>query len=74
MTTISVPITGEQEKFINDLVKSGKAANKAHAMRRALDLLAEEGAIGAVREAERDIKEGRVYRGDLRKLAKKYSS
>ena len=74
MTTISVPITGEQEKFINDLVKSGKAANKAHAMRRALDLLAEEEAIGAVREAERDIKEGRVYRGDLRKLAKKYSS
>ena len=74
MTTISVPITGEQEKFINDLVKSGKAANKAHAVRYAIQRLSEEEAINAVLEGERDIREGRVYRGDLRKLAKKYTS
>jgi len=74
MTTISVPITGEQEKFINDLVKSGKAANKAHAVRYAIQRLSEEEAINAVLEGERDIREGRVYRGDLRKLAKKYAS
>jgi Arc/MetJ-type ribon-helix-helix transcriptional regulator len=74
MTTLSIPITSEQERFINGLIKSGKAANKAHAVRRGLDLLAEEEAINAVLEAERDIKEGRVYRGDLRKLVKKYGA
>ena len=74
MTTISVPITSEQEKFINDLIKSGKAANKAHAVRYALQRLAEEEAINAVFEGERDVREGRVYRGDLRKLAKKYGA
>lgn len=71
MTTISVPITAEQEKFINDLVKSGKAANKAHAVRYAIQRLAEEEAINAVLEGEKDIREGRVYRGDLRTLLKK---
>ncbi len=71
MTTISVPITGEQEKFINEYVKSGKAANKAHAVRYALQRLAEEEAISAVLLAEREIDEGRGVRGDLKKLLKK---
>lgn len=74
MTTISVPISGEQEKFINDLVKSGKAANKAHAVRYALQRLAEEEAVEAVLRAEQDIKEGRVFHGDLDKLVKKISA
>ena len=74
MTTISVPITSEQEKFINDLVKSGKAANKAHAVRYAIQRLSEEEAIEAVLRAEQDIKEGRVFYGDLDKLAKKIRS
>ncbi len=71
MTTISVPITGEQEKFINDLVKSGKAANKAHAVRYAIQRLSEEEAIAAVFEGEREIADGKGMRGDLRKLLKK---
>ena len=74
MTTISVPITGEQEKFINDLVKSGKAANKAHAVRYAIQRLAEEEAIESVRRGLADIKAGRVYKGNLRKLVKKFSA
>lgn len=72
MTTISVPITPEQEKFINDLVKSGKAANKAHAVRYALQRLAEAEAIESVRRGLADVKAGRVYAGDLRKLVKKF--
>lgn len=74
MTTISVPITGEQEKFINDLVKSGKAANKAHAVRQAIDLFAEEEAIASVRRGLEDVRAGRVYYGNLRTLAKKFRS
>ena len=74
MTTISVPITGEQEKFINDLVKSGKAANKAHAVRQAIDMFAEEEAVSSVRRGLEDIRAGRVYYGNLSTLAKKFRS
>lgn len=71
MTTISVPITSEQEKFINELVKKGKAANKAHVVRYALQRLAEEEAVNAVLEAEQELAAGRGLRGDLKKLLKK---
>lgn len=71
MTTLSIPITSEQERFINTLVKSGKAASKAHAVRYALQRLAEEEAVNAVLQAEREIDEGRGLRGDLKKLLKK---
>lgn len=71
MTTISVPITGEQEKFINDLVKSGKAANKAHVVRYALHRLAEEEMIDTVLRAEQEFAAGKGVRGDLKKILKK---
>lgn len=74
MTTISVPITGEQEKFINDLIKSGKAANKAHAVRYALDKMAEDEAVSSLERGLADVRAGRVYYGDLRKLAKRQHS
>lgn len=65
MTMLSVPISGEQEKFIKSYVKSGKAANKAHAVRYAIQRLAEEEAVAAVFEAERELSEGKGVRGDL---------
>lgn len=73
MTTISVPITSEQEKFLSNLVKSGRAANKAHAVRSAIDLLAEDAAVAAILEAEQEIAEGKGMRGDLGEVAKKYA-
>ena len=42
----------EQERFIKERVRSGVSANKAHAIRQALDKLSEEEAINAVLEAE----------------------
>jgi len=71
MTTLSVPITGEQAKFINDLVKSGKVANKAHAVRYAIQRLAEEEAVNAVLTAESELAAGRGVRGDLKKILAK---
>ena len=71
MVTISVPITPKQEKFIKELVKSGRAANKAHAVRYAIQRLSEEEAIAAVLESEREIAEGKGQRGDLCTLLKK---
>lgn len=66
--TISVPITKEQERFIKERVRSGVSANKAHAIRQALDKLLEEEAIKAVLEASNEP----AVKGDLRKLSKKH--
>jgi len=71
MVTISVPITPKQEKFIKELVKSGRAANKAHAVRYAIQRLSEEEAVEAVLESERELAAGKGLRGDLRTLLKK---
>lgn len=69
MTTITVPISDTQKATIDFLVKSGKAANKAHAVRMAIDLLAREEALARIREGEQEIKEGKTLRGDLDALA-----
>jgi len=67
MSTLSVPLSSEQEAFIEMLVKQKKAANKADAVRQAIELMAEEEAINAVLQAEKEP----TLRGDLRELAKK---
>ena len=73
MTTISIPITSEQEKFIRSYIKEGKADNKAQVVRRALAYFAEDEAVRVVLEAEREILEGKGLRGDLKKLMRKYA-
>ena len=72
MTTISVPITSEQEKFINDLVRSGKAANKAHAVRYAIQRLAEDETFASLQRSLKESRDGKVLYGDPRKLIKKF--
>ncbi len=71
MSTLSVPLPPHLEEFISDQVKRGLASNKADVVRKALKLLREEEAIRVVLESEREISEGKILRGDLRKLAKK---
>lgn len=72
MSTLSVPLTPKLEEFINDQVKSGRAANKADVVRRALTALSEEEAISAVLEGQREVREGKILRGDIRELMKKF--
>lgn len=72
MTTITVPITKELESFIVDELKAGTSDSKAQLVRFALMRLREERALARLAEAERDIKEGRVYTGDLKKLLKQF--
>jgi len=67
MTTISIPITKEQEKFIRAYIKEGKAENKAQVVRRALAKLKEDEAIQAVLQAEHEP----WLKGDLRELMRK---
>ena len=71
MTTISVPLEARQLEFIDTLVKNKKAASKADAVRKAIDMLSEEEAIASVLRAEKELLEGKVLRGDIKKLLKK---
>lgn len=72
MSTISVPLPKEQEARLDALVKSGVAPTRAAVMRKALELLAEEEAVRAVLEAERELALGKGMSGDIRKLLKKF--
>jgi len=73
MSTLSVPLTPKLEEFINAQVKSGRAANKADVVRRALTSFSEEEAISDVLEAHREVMEGKILRGDIRELMKKFN-
>ena len=70
MSTLSVPLTPKLEEFINQQVKSGRAANKADVVRRALIAMTEEEAVQEVLLAQQEIREGKGLRGDLRELIK----
>ena len=72
MSTLSVPLTPELEKAIQGMVKSGIASNKAEAVRMAIKFFSEEQAIQTVLQAERELKEGKILRGDLHQLAKDF--
>ncbi len=71
MTTLSVPLAPKLENIVNSFVKEGYASNKAEVVRKALIYLAEEKAVQDVLEAEQEIKDGKVLRGNLDELAKK---
>ena len=73
MTTISVPLRKDNEKKLDELVRSGVGSSRADVMRKALDRLAEDEAVEAVLRAERELGEGKALRGDLRKLLKQFS-
>lgn len=70
MSTLSVPLTPKLETFINDQVKSGRAANKADVVRRALTAMSEEEALQEILLAQKEIREGKGLKGDLRELIK----
>lgn len=71
MSTITVPISKEIEDFIEEEISSGASETKAGLVRYALSRLQEERALSRLQEAELDIKQGRVYKGDLKALLKK---
>ncbi|OGI94528.1 hypothetical protein A3A03_02415 [Candidatus Nomurabacteria bacterium RIFCSPLOWO2_01_FULL_40_18] len=73
MSTISVPLNSKLELSLDYLVKSGVASNRAAVMRRALERLSEEEAVFALLKSQQEVKEGKIFRGDLRTLLKKVS-
>lgn len=71
MSTISVPLTPELEKFIDRMIKNGDAANKADVVRKALRRMSEEEAVNRILSAQKEINLGKGLKGDLRELLKK---
>ncbi len=72
MTTLSIPVSGDLEKFIERMVKDGKGANKADVVRRALREYEENEAMESILLAERDFARGKFLQGDLRGILKKF--
>ena len=68
MTTLSVPISSELESFINKMVSSGRAANKADVVRKAIRRLSEDEVVEKILRAQMEP----TIRGDLRVLMKKF--
>jgi Arc/MetJ-type ribon-helix-helix transcriptional regulator len=67
MTTLSVPLTPELAKFIEEATKSS-GLTKSDIMRQALTLYAEEQAITAVLRAEQEVSVGKLLRGTPRRI------
>ena len=67
MTTLSIPVSGELEKFIGKMIKDGKGSNKADVVRRALNEYKENEVLKTILQAESEP----TLHGDLRDLMKK---
>lgn len=72
MGVLSVPLTAKLKETVNQLVKSGVAPSKAELVRMAIESFAEYQAIEDVLRAEKELKDGKILRGDLDKLIKKF--
>lgn len=70
MSVITVPVSDKQKHIIEQMVKSGRAATKVHAIRMAIDLLAREEALASIRRGQMEIREGKTLKGDLDSIAR----
>ncbi len=68
MTTLSIPISGDLEKFIERMIQEGKGANKADVVRRAIRQMSDDEAVRTILQAQSEP----TLRGDLRELMKKF--
>ena len=67
MTTLSIPVSGEMEAFIEKMVKDGKGSNKADVVRRALREYRENEVVERILRAQKEP----TLHGDLKDLMKK---
>lgn len=67
MSTITVPLNAEQIEHLDALVVE-YGSSRAGVMRKALVRLAEEEAVNAILQSQREIAEGKILHGDLRKI------
>lgn len=70
MGILSVSLTPELEKFIEDEVASGEFESKGQLVKKALRKFEEELVIARIFKASAEAKKGKVLRGDLKELLK----
>jgi len=71
MAILSVSLTPELEKFINDEVASGEFESKGQLVKKALRKFEEDTVIERILRASREVKNGEYFEGDLMELVKK---
>ncbi len=69
MSTLSVPLTPQLEKRIEELIASGYAPNKAEVMRKALKKAAEDEVVSRILSASADPV---ILYGDIDELARQF--
>lgn len=70
MTTISVPLPKDLLDFVDSVIVSGEAENRAQAIRKAIRKMKEQVEISEIFEASKQIKNGHFYTGDLKAIIK----
>lgn len=71
MTTISVPMPKDLLEFVDSIIFSGEAENRAQAIRKSVRKMREHVEINEIFEASRQVREDLVYTGDLKEIIKK---
>ncbi len=71
MSTLSVPLSSTLLEFIDEMIRKGVGSNKAEIVRRALIRFAEDQAVEMVLRSEEELRNGKILRGDLKKIAKR---
>ncbi len=66
----SILLTPDIEARLDTLVADGVGLSRSEVVRQAILHFSREKAFERLQQAERDIAEGRVYEGDLKKLLK----
>lgn len=70
MTTISVPMPKDLLDFVDSIITSGEAENRAQAIRRAVRKMREQIEINEIFQASNQIIQGRAYEGNLKDIIK----
>jgi Arc/MetJ-type ribon-helix-helix transcriptional regulator len=70
MATISIPISGELNEYIDEQVRLGNAASKAELIRRAIQKYKEDEFVHTILRAKQEIKDGKALFDDIDSLAK----
>ena len=72
MPTLSVPITSQHEKFIEGFIREGGAETKAEVTRMALSRMERDIIVERILKSQREALAGKVFKGDLNELVKKF--
>jgi putative addiction module CopG family antidote len=70
MAILSVSLPPDLESFIDQEIKSGEFESKGQVVKKALKKLQEDIVVERILRAGREVKEGKVLRGNLRDLVK----